>query len=214
VLINVPTREALLQEMISLLRLGGTIALEDVDDISYTCVPLHPSWTALLDAFHTAFHANGGKAYIGRDLVGYLRGAGIKNIRVKIHVGTINPGGIPTHAPAVVTRCPTRQGDQFWCFDRRAIERSPGSSDRSSQEPRHAADRQAARSGVGPEIKPSIPTIDSFPRQGLMSALGQKQTLAVQKNMSALPPKADICGALTKLDGSVLFRGITPLKRT
>ena len=28
-----------------------------------------------------------------------------------------------------------------------------------------------------------------------MSALGQKQTCAVQNVMSALPPKADICGA-------------------
>ena len=29
----------------------------------------------------------------------------------------------------------------------------------------------------------------------LMSALGQKQTYAAQKVMSALPPKADMCGA-------------------
>ena len=29
-----------------------------------------------------------------------------------------------------------------------------------------------------------------------MSALGQKQTFAVQNGMSALPPKADMCGAL------------------
>ena len=28
-----------------------------------------------------------------------------------------------------------------------------------------------------------------------MSALGQKQTFAVQEPMSALPPKADMCGA-------------------
>jgi hypothetical protein len=28
-----------------------------------------------------------------------------------------------------------------------------------------------------------------------MSALGQKQTFAVQKRMSALPPKADMCSA-------------------
>jgi hypothetical protein len=28
------------------------------------------------------------------------------------------------------------------------------------------------------------------------SALGQKQTYAVRNGMSALPPKADICGAL------------------
>ena len=31
-----------------------------------------------------------------------------------------------------------------------------------------------------------------------MSALGQKQTCAVQKAMSALPPKADMCGALAR----------------
>lgn len=92
VMINVPDPEALLQEMISLLRPGGTIVLQDVDDISYTCVPLHPSWTALLDAFHAVIHANGGNAYVGRELAGYLRGADIKNIRVKIHVGTVNPG--------------------------------------------------------------------------------------------------------------------------
>jgi hypothetical protein len=29
-----------------------------------------------------------------------------------------------------------------------------------------------------------------------MPALGQRQTFAVQKGMSALPPKADICSAL------------------
>ena len=29
-----------------------------------------------------------------------------------------------------------------------------------------------------------------------MSALGQKRTFAVQKGMSALPPKADMCSAL------------------
>ena len=30
---------------------------------------------------------------------------------------------------------------------------------------------------------------------GAMSALGQKQTFAAQRVMSALPPKADMCGA-------------------
>ena len=32
--------------------------------------------------------------------------------------------------------------------------------------------------------------------QNEMSALGQKQTFAVHQPMSALPPKADMCGAL------------------
>ena len=30
----------------------------------------------------------------------------------------------------------------------------------------------------------------------VMSALGHKQTVAVQKGMSALPPKADMCSAV------------------
>ena len=33
-------------------------------------------------------------------------------------------------------------------------------------------------------------------RRSAMSALGQKQAFAMQKGMSALPPKADICSAL------------------
>jgi hypothetical protein len=32
--------------------------------------------------------------------------------------------------------------------------------------------------------------------EGLMSTLGHKQTFAAQNGMSALPPKADMCGAL------------------
>jgi hypothetical protein len=36
-----------------------------------------------------------------------------------------------------------------------------------------------------------------------MSALGHKQTFAAQNGMSALPPKADICGA----QGRVRFGG-------
>ena len=32
-----------------------------------------------------------------------------------------------------------------------------------------------------------------------MSALGQKQTFALQKVMSALPPKADMCSALANV---------------
>jgi hypothetical protein len=33
--------------------------------------------------------------------------------------------------------------------------------------------------------------------KGAMSALGQKRTHALQQGMSALPPKADMCGATT-----------------
>jgi hypothetical protein len=42
-----------------------------------------------------------------------------------------------------------------------------------------------------------MPAIGAIGKQlAAMSALGQKQTFAVQNRMSALPPKADMCGAL------------------
>jgi hypothetical protein len=56
-LINVSAREAFLTEMLSLLRPGGTVALEDVDNVCWLCQPPHPSWDILLNAFHTVFHA-------------------------------------------------------------------------------------------------------------------------------------------------------------
>ena len=42
-----------------------------------------------------------------------------------------------------------------------------------------------SRCGKGPVVRPL--------NVGPMSALGQKQTYAVQNGMSALPPKADKC---------------------
>jgi hypothetical protein len=50
-----------------------------------------------------------------------------------------------------------------------------------------------------------------------MSALGQKQTCAPQKVMSALPPKADICSALVDVcfgpEADIVSYSITSLAR-
>ena len=88
VMINVSAREAFLSEMLSLLRPGGTVALEDVDNVSWLCQPAHPSWDALLNAFHTAFHAGGGDGFVGRRLPVLLRAAGVQNIRIRVTVET------------------------------------------------------------------------------------------------------------------------------
>ena len=45
-----------------------------------------------------------------------------------------------------------------------------------------------------------------------MSALGHKRTFAVQKGMSALPPKADMCGAKRDVR-FVPIADIPPFKR-
>jgi SAM-dependent methyltransferase len=88
VMINVSARDAFLTEMLSLLRPGGTVALEDVDNVSWLCQPAHPSWDILLAAFHTVFHAGGGDGFIGRRLPVLLRAAGVQNVQVKFTVET------------------------------------------------------------------------------------------------------------------------------
>jgi SAM-dependent methyltransferase len=88
VLINVSAREAFLTEMLSLLHPGGTVALEDVDNVSWLCQPPHPSWDILLNAFHTVFHAGGGDGFVGRRLPVLLRAANVQNIRTKVTVET------------------------------------------------------------------------------------------------------------------------------
>jgi SAM-dependent methyltransferase len=88
VLINVSERERFLTEMLSLLRPGGTVALEDVDNVSWLCQPAHSSWNILLNAFHTVFHAGGGDGFVGRRLPQLLHAAGVRNIQTKVTVET------------------------------------------------------------------------------------------------------------------------------
>jgi SAM-dependent methyltransferase len=103
VMINVAAREEFLREMRSLLKPGGTIALSDVDNVSWVCDPPHPSWTVLLDAFHSVFQAGGGDPFIGRRLRTLLRGAGVANVQVRVSVETPQPGDYRrTHLPALI----------------------------------------------------------------------------------------------------------------
>jgi SAM-dependent methyltransferase len=88
VLINLPVvkRHAIVAEMFSLLRPGGTIVLQEYDATAYGCYPEHPSWTALLKIFNDTFHAAGGDDYIGRSLASLLRSAAAEDVEIKAHV--------------------------------------------------------------------------------------------------------------------------------
>ncbi len=85
VMVNVPERGQLVTEMLSLAKPGGSIALEDIDNVSWLCDPPHDSWTALLEAFHRAFRAGGGDPFIGRRLPALLRGAGVDAVETHVH---------------------------------------------------------------------------------------------------------------------------------
>jgi ubiquinone/menaquinone biosynthesis C-methylase UbiE len=92
VAINVSARATLLAEMLSLVRPGGVAVLQDVDNVSWICEPAHPSWDALLKAFHAVFQAQGGDPFVGRRLPQLLRGAGAEGIQVTTHVDFAMPG--------------------------------------------------------------------------------------------------------------------------
>jgi ubiquinone/menaquinone biosynthesis C-methylase UbiE len=84
VLVNVPEREALLAEMLRLTAPGGSVALEDIDNVSWLCEPGHSSWDALLSAFHVAFRAGGGDPFVGRRLPALLRGTKARDVQARL----------------------------------------------------------------------------------------------------------------------------------
>lgn len=88
VLINIPlvAQQAVLKEMLSLLKPGGTIAIQEFDFVSFACDPDHPSWNVLFNTWCDAFQAaGGGNLFIGRSLARLLRSAGVENVRVHAH---------------------------------------------------------------------------------------------------------------------------------
>jgi SAM-dependent methyltransferase len=82
VLINIPlaTQQTILKEMLSILKPGGTIAIQEFDYVSFACDPDHPSWNLLFNTWCDAFHAaSGGNLFIGRSLARLLWSAGAEN---------------------------------------------------------------------------------------------------------------------------------------
>jgi ubiquinone/menaquinone biosynthesis C-methylase UbiE len=92
VLVNVPERRELLSEMLRLTAPGGSVAVEDIDNVSWLCEPAHPSWDALLTAFHQAFRAGGGDPFVGRRLPSLLRDTSARNVQARLWAELPRPG--------------------------------------------------------------------------------------------------------------------------
>jgi ubiquinone/menaquinone biosynthesis C-methylase UbiE len=93
VMVNISAPENFLAKMVELVRPGGIIAVEEVDNVSWVCHPPHPSWDKLLETYHAAFRACGGDLFIGRRLPELLRTAGLENVQYKVHVDVAALGG-------------------------------------------------------------------------------------------------------------------------
>ena len=93
VMINRPNPQAILSEMVALVREGGIVAAEEVDDASWLCYPPHPSWDILVDVYHSAFGRHGGNVFLGRRLPEMLRSVGLEDVQCKVHVDVVQPHG-------------------------------------------------------------------------------------------------------------------------
>ncbi len=89
VLNNVPRPDNVLSEMVRLARPGGWVAVQDMDWISWTCVPEHPDWGRLSAAAEAAWS---GDVHIGRRLPGLLRAAGLVDIDMDAKIRVFRPG--------------------------------------------------------------------------------------------------------------------------
>jgi hypothetical protein len=93
VMVNLSSPETLLTQLVDLVRPGGIVAVEEIDNASWVCQPPHPSWDKLLQTFHAAFRASGGNVFIGRRLPELLRAAGLEDVQYKVHVDFAMRGG-------------------------------------------------------------------------------------------------------------------------
>jgi SAM-dependent methyltransferase len=99
VLIHLPQRHAVLTSMVSALKPGGHLLIEDFDTAGHTLCPHDPHHDdALLNtvsrAFTSLLAARGGDTSYGRRLPHLLRQAGLSDIHADGHVA-IGPGGSP-----------------------------------------------------------------------------------------------------------------------
>ena len=152
VLINVPaaTQLAILAEMFSLVRPGGTIALQEYDAISYTCYPEHPSWKILLGIYNDTFHAAGGNEFVGRSVGSLLRSIGAQNVEMRTHIELPKVG---EYQRTVARRGNARSDPRFRSNRRGRVEGSHVGPCRTSLGSGNYAFRQANRSGLGSQAK-------------------------------------------------------------
>jgi SAM-dependent methyltransferase len=80
VLMHTPQPEQVIAEMAALVRSGGTVAVQDLDWVSWVCQPPHPAWDRLRAALEEFARSQGLDLFIGRRLPALLQDAGLTGI--------------------------------------------------------------------------------------------------------------------------------------
>jgi SAM-dependent methyltransferase len=92
VLMNVPHADQVLREMVTLVRPGGYVAVQDVDWLTRVCEPPHPAWDRLVAVIAELWRCNGMDVTIGRKLPGMLRACGVEEVGVDVNTKVFTRG--------------------------------------------------------------------------------------------------------------------------
>ena len=92
VLINHPSPQDIIREIVRVTRPGGWVAVQEVDMYPWICEPAHPAWNELLEALRRGWSANGQDPFIGRRLPTLLRQAGLTDVDGDAHAYRWHPG--------------------------------------------------------------------------------------------------------------------------
>ena len=94
VLVNVPQPQALVQEMVRLVRPGGVVALHEAESSTQRCDPPHRAQTRLLEVLNTSAAMDGIDRTIGTKVPRLMREAGLVDIRVQpwVHAYPVGHG--------------------------------------------------------------------------------------------------------------------------
>ena len=92
VLINHPSPQDIVQEMVRVTRPGGWVAVQELDSYSWMCEPGHPAWDELLETLLRGWSATGQDPFIGRRLPALLRQAGLADVDGDAHAYRWYPG--------------------------------------------------------------------------------------------------------------------------
>ena len=93
-LVNVPSPERVVAEMVRLVKPGGWVIVQEPDCEAHICYPPHAGWDQLTGILHAGYHNDGADLLIGRRLSTLLREAGLTDIGADARAD-VYPAGHP-----------------------------------------------------------------------------------------------------------------------